>query len=691
MKIASFILLLVVSSSGFAELKTSVDTVLFSQVKIGFSRDAILRVENIGVDPLEILSISVVPDVSSAGEFVILSAPTSFFLAANEWRNLLLRFIPTVGKRRTAFLQIETSSGRKDVYLIGDVTSTQPDVHVRPAFIDFGAVPMGDTVDSSYTIYGAGIDSIDIFDLLVNNASGGIFFETYPKDDLFAFPEKIGPNDSLVIGVRFNAFSPSGIVTGSSVPLGEVSGDLKCDFRGEIGFPELSFSEDVIDIGVRRLGEVVDTFVYLQSEGNAAVELQEVIPPIIFTVPLLPSVPQFIQPSGTIKVDLRFTATTVGAITDVLGAIAKSNASGGRYRQVALRAIVLPDGLTSQADSILNISCINLRTDSLVVTVSDTGSFPITIDSIQTDNTNVRISSLLSFPLTLSGLSSRTYHLIYTPNGVSRSADSTILSYYVSGHVVFRDTVYVNFTKEALPLSASAFVSTPNDYTDSITLQAPANFDVLNIPTLEYTFSVVPGDIADIDIEKFNSMIATIGTLRGTLVHNSQDNNYHVTLSSSSIITNTDIDKLIVPIRYYVSKQTAGVLRVTASVPGSQSCLENYVDTISISSPDLCGDEHIQAALNNRLNAEFISTRLLTNDNRYKAYFQMKTPADVTLEWYTAVGELISATSFGMLSDGIYSASVNASEVSSGSLIARLISRANGKEFVVSSLYHLLK
>lgn len=691
MRIVSFILLFLISSACFAQLKTSADTILFSNVKIGFSRDAILRVENIGVDPLDILSITIQPQTASIGEFVTLSAPTTFTLAPSEWRNILLRFAPSNNNRRTALLKVETSSAIRDILLIGDVTSTQPDIRVNPDFIDFGKVPLGDTVESSYTIYGAGIDSIDIFDLLIHNDNGGIFFEAYPKNAVFEFPKKIGPNDSLAISVRFIAATPSGVVTGRSIAFGEVSGDLRCNFRGEIGFPELSFSTDLIDIGVCSLGEVIDTFVYLESSGSASVELQEVIPPTTFTILTLPSVPQLIAPATTVRVDLRFTATTVGLATDVLGAIAKSNASGGRYREVSLKAIVLPDGLTSRVDSILRIECSAMIADSLLVTVSDTGSFPLTIDSVRIDNSNVHVSNSTLFPLAFAPFSSKQLQVVYVPDGKSRSTDSAIIEYLISGHVVIRDTVRISYVRAILPLTTASITQTPLDYSDSLSLKADIKLNTLGLLAIDYVFRFFPDDIADIDIAKLNLALQTSGNVNGNIIFNEQENTYRLQLSSSVPITDNDIAGVKVPLRYYVTKQAIGDVVISSSAPGNELCFDAFNDTLTITSPDLCGDPHIRQALNNTLTASFIGMRVLTSGNNFTATYKLVTPSDVTLEWYSQLGELVSSQYLGSISNGIHSVSVSPIGLSSGSLVGRLTTVSNGIKSVVSSVYHLIK
>ncbi|HEY6171122.1 MAG TPA: hypothetical protein VIX80_02570 [Candidatus Kapabacteria bacterium] len=660
-------------------------------MKLGFSRDAFLGVENPTSTPLEIISIVIQPAVSVPGEFIIANGPTTITLAPSEGINLLLRCIPQGPNQRTAILKIQTASEIKEVFLIGNVTSTQPDVSVKPSFIDFGKVALGDTKDTSYTIYGGGIDSIDIYDLLLENDDGGIFFEAYPKDGLFAFPEKIGPNDSLVILARFIAATPSGIVNGRSTAFGKVSGELKCEFRGEIAFPELSFSTDLIDIGVRNFGEVVDTFVYLQSNGSAPVELEEIIPPNVFTLLTNPTVPQSIAPNNTIRVDLRFTATTIGLVSDVLGALAKSTASGGKYRQVALKAIVLPNGLASRVDSVLNVECIDMGTDSLSIRVSDTGSYPITIDSIRIDNPNVLLSANSTFPLALSPFSSKTIQVVYSPDGKSRTTDSAIIEYLISGHVVIRDTVRIAYVRAILPLATASITQTPLDYTDSLSLKADTKLNSLGLFAIDYVFQFFPDDIADINIAKLNSALQSSGNITGNIVFNDQDNTYRLQLLSSVPMTDNDIASVKVPLRYYVTKQAIGDVVISTTAPGNEQCFDAFLDTLTITSPDLCGDPHIRQALNNNLTASFIGMRVLTADNNYTATYKLVTPSDVTLDWYSQLGELVTTEYFGSLSNGIHSVSVSSVGLSSGSLVGRLTTVSNGMKSVVSSVYHLIK
>lgn len=691
MRLTSFILLFLVSTTCFAQVKTSRDTVLFSNVKLGFLRDAFLGLENPTAVPLEIISITIQPLTSVPGEFIVTNGITSFTLAPSEGINLLLRCIPKAPNQRTALLKIQTSSEVKEVLLIGDVTSIQPDISVNPPFIDFGKVALGDIKDTSYTIYGSGIDSIDIFDLLIENDNGGIFFEAYPKDGLFVFPEKIGPNDSLVIHVRFIAATPSGIVTGRSSAFGKVSGQLKCEFRAEIAFPELSFSTDLLDIGVRNLGEVVDTFVFLQSNGSAPVELEQVIPPNVFTLITTPSVPQFIAPNNTVRVDLRFTATTIGPVTDVLGALAKSTASGGKYRQVALKAIVLPSGLTSTVDSILKVKCINLIPDSLSITVSDTGSYPITIDSVRINNPNVKLSSNSTFPLSLAPFSSKVVQVVYMRDGKSHSSDSAIIEYLISGHVVIRDTARITYVRAGLPFAKASIVQTPLDYTDSLSLKADTKLNTLGLFEVDYVFQFFPDDIADIDIAKLNLDLQTSGSINGNIVFNDQDNTYHLQLSSSVPITDNDIEGIKVPLRYYVTKQAIGNVVISSSAPGNELCFDTFNDTLAITSPDLCGDPHIRQALNNNLTPSFIGMRVLTPDNNFTASYRLITPSDVTLNWYSQLGELVSSEYLGSIASGIHSVQLRPVGLSSGSLVGRLTTLSNGVKSVTSGVFHLIK
>lgn len=684
-------MLFLISTACFAQVKTSKDTVLFSNVKLGFSRDAFLEVENPTAAPLDIISITIQPAISLPGEFIIANGPTSITLAPNESFKLLLRCIPQAPNQRTAILKIQTSSEVKEVFLIGDVTSTQPDVSVNPPFIDFGKIALGETKDTSYTIYGSGIDSIDIYDLLIENDNGGIFFEAYPKDGLFAFPEKIGPNDSLVILARFIAATPSGIVTGRSTAFGKVSGNLECEFRGEIGYPELSFSTDLIDVGVRNLGEIVDTFVYLESSGSAAVELEQVIPPNIFTIITVPSVPQSIAPNNTLRIDLRFTATTIGIVSDVLGAFAKSTVSGGRYRQVALKAVVLPNGITSDIDSVLSIECSNMVTDSLSITVSDTSSYSITIDSIGIDNPNVKLSVNSMFPMPLAPFSSKTIQVVYTPDGKSRATDSAIIEYLIKGRVVIRDTVRITYVKAILPLATASITQTPLDYTDSLSLRADTKLNSLGLFAIDYVFQFFPDDIADINMVKFNSALQSSGNITGNIVFNGQDNTYHLQLSSSVPITDNDIAGIKVPLRYYVTKQAIGDVVISSSAPGNELCFDAFNDTLAITSPDLCGDPHIRQALNNNLTASFIGMRVLTSDNNFTATYKLVVPSEVTLDWYSQLGELVASQYLGTLSNGIHSTSVSPFGLSSGSLVGRLTTVSSGVKSIASGVFQLIK
>jgi hypothetical protein len=687
---ALIILLLLVSASAYSQLATDVDTLLFRTVKIGFSRDAVLRVENPSSNTVTIQSVSIQPLTANPGDFsVVTPTQTTFDLVPGEFRNFILRFTPKTPGKNTAMLRIETLSGITEVFLYGDISSTQPDIFVIPSFIDFGPVALGEVKDTSFLITGGGIDSINIIDLMLENDDGNIYFEAFPLNGSFSFPRKIGPFDTIAIHARFSALSPVGMKTGRCKTIGQVSGVLECGFRAEVAYPEMRFTPDTIDIGLLTIGDVKDTSVYVESIGKASVLVEDIIPPLYFQLLTTPTIPQSLEPGSSVRLDLRYRATAIGSVNDVVGALAKSTGSGGKYRQALLRGLVLPAGLVSSPDSVLRYECGKNMIDSLTVTVMDTGMFPFTVESLHIDNPNFIISSAVTLPLNLDPQESQTLTVVYTPDNTIRQRDSAIIEFKYNGFVMLRETVWVQFEMSSLPLTASRISGSPNDYTDTLNLSAGVTLDTKSIFDVEYVIRVVPTDIVDIDTNLLNTILVSSGNVAGSIHYDELLQAYRLRISSLSPLTVADITSVKVPIRYYVSKDNKGIFEMAVGVPGSEQCYAVYYDTVSFSSPQICGDPHIRQALNTTLTANFIGSQVLTSDNDFVISYELNTSAYGNLDIYSLTGIHLGSYPFSSRSQGQYDVPITRFE--SGSVVANLTTIVDGKKSAISRVYQFVK
>jgi len=188
-----------------------------------------------------------------------------------------------------------------------------------------------------------------------------------------------------------------------------------------------------------------------------------------------------------------------------------------------------------------------------------------------------------------------------------------------------------------------------------------------------------------------NGFFSSSSSLIGNITFDEALQAYRLHFSSSIPLTPADIAAVKVPLRYYVSNEDRGVIQMSVGVPGSEQCFQQFQDTVAFSSPAICGDPHIRQALNSNLTASFIGMRVLSTDNNFTATYKLVTPSDVTLDWYSQLGELVASEYLGSISNGIHTVQVSPIGLSSGSLVGRLTTVSNGRKSIVSSVYNLIK
>jgi hypothetical protein len=173
---------------------TSVD---FGSVTVGTIADSTVTLSNIGTETLSVSSLSV-----SDATYSIISPVGAFDIAAGGGtQDVVVRFSPTTETTTAANLNVASNDPDENPFVIA-LTGTgapaplnEPDISLDTASIDFGAVLVGSSAQSSVTISNIGLQTLSVSDL----TAGGAFSVISP-----ATPFDVASGASQVVTLSFD-------------------------------------------------------------------------------------------------------------------------------------------------------------------------------------------------------------------------------------------------------------------------------------------------------------------------------------------------------------------------------------------------------------------------------------------------------------------------------------------------------
>jgi hypothetical protein len=644
-----------VSSSRGQSFTVDQDSVLFFNVKIGFSRDARVIITNTSADTLRI-QCDIVPQVSLPNEFQIITPqPPVLNLLPGEFRSILLRFKPQASGVRTSLLSLAANGRFSNVLLKGIVTNIQPDILSIPDTIDFGSISLGERKDTTYLLIGAGIDSIDIIDLSVANDNGAICFEAYPLLPQDAFPKKIGEKDTILMYAAFYGLDPIGHKTGRATAFGTVSGSPTCEFHGIVAMPDMEFSVDTLDLGVLKPGEVADSVLYLKSTGLADLLIEDILQPRYYIITNPYNFPRTLKSDDSLRIDIQFSQVASGHYYDYLHSIAKATVTGSRVRSVILHAFVLPNVLSSGNDLTIFKKCTERSTDEYTISLHDTGGYEVRIDSITTSNDRFQLKDIPSSSYILPPGNSLFFKVLHQPPSTYIPIDSTIISYYFGKNIIYSDTVRVIYSQVNGDVSITIDSSQRLKYTDSLRIELSPELKGYDDVKLRLMLTLAPPDIATLDsTDIFNGLFDRYGILSEIRYSENKDTMF-IELPTEILNSNSSVS---IPIQYNVADTTEGILNAEISYPGFDGCITASSSEYALAVPQLCGDEYIRSYLRSMRTASLIGSQILDKDQpmiHLRSYQQ----AQIKIEVRSIIGGLLQTYSqaFGT---GIFSVQVPA-------------------------------
>lgn len=280
-------------------------------VMLGSSADWVLDIHNEGSTNLTIQSI-----ISDYTDFVI-SSPAVFPQIVSPGSHLLVvvTFTPSSLGALTGNLSVESNDpdeGYLVVALSGrGVLAPLPDIEVSEASHDFGDVIVGTTVEWNMIIFNWGSDSLRVYSVTA---------ETEDYDVIApAFPQKIGPNDSLAVVVTFTPSAASVLTDQLTIVSDDPDEDewtLHVDVVGTgILVPDIALTKMRHDFGEVSIGHFSDWELWVYNFGSDTLKLFNAVTDNDDFSILFPPFPQNVLPGEHIHVVVSFTPTSEGLIT----------------------------------------------------------------------------------------------------------------------------------------------------------------------------------------------------------------------------------------------------------------------------------------------------------------------------------------------------------------------------------------
>lgn len=680
---AAFFFLFSLPSLGAAQLRISTekDSVNFTKVKIGYSRDATIRVSNISLTSVDISNMTILTQNSLVNEFqIIVPQPPIYHIDSGDGRTIILRFKPSVTGIRTAALEIFTDDGVKEVELIGEGSKTQPDILMEPKFIDFGMLAPGEFKDTTILVIGGDKDSATIQWIDVANDNAAIYFDVMPSDPLVTFPFGVRSGDTVKLNARFTAFNSSGPRTGRTIMQGDVSGAIISEFRGEVGIADMVFSPQLLDLGIVPQGSSVDTVISIASIGEASVRLLRVDPPNLpYTISGVPSFPYSLPAGDSLFIKVHFDAVAPGDYEYPISAYSKNGIAAGLNRSALLKAFVIPRVLSKTSPQPFVVSCAIDSTYQRTLSISDTGNFAIPISGVTCSDPDFTANYPFNFPDTIASGSKRDIIITFKPvSGLVVTNRTCIVTVMTGSRAIVIDTIPVIVQTENARLSLTNISSTvPIPYTNTFGIVALNDLARYKLTSLKMEIAIDPSDIAEIDTQGVSIDKSIMPNAAVKITYDPALKEYIATITSSTILqSNTVIPFLHIPLRYFVAKDSSAVLRMAVHSPEKDGCLNFENDSTVVSTGNGCGDVELRKFLNN---APLISAVKITpnplSGKHISVSFASAGNISLSSELFDITGKIVLTGDQGSFGKGKNMLTIGIPDIASGQYLLHLQAR----------------
>ncbi|MEP7235354.1 MAG: hypothetical protein ABI778_08670, partial [Ignavibacteriota bacterium] len=347
-----------------------------------------------------------------------------------------------------------------------------------------------------------------------------------------------------------------------------------------------------------------------------------------------------------------------------------------------LKATVIPRVLSAKTPQPFSISC---AVDSLyqrVLTINDTGAFPIAITGVNCLDDGFTTQYTGTLPDTITPGSTRNIIVKLNKVSGSLSVDTFCVVNILAGNrVIIADTIYINVHPEA-----AAFAITRNSLgsvvanSENIGIQSISDLGRLGLTALDLELQIDPPDVAVVDTEnvKVDNSIFPDATV--TAGFDQLTGKYFARIVSSTFLpSSASASFLQVPIKYFVAKDSSAELLVRLRSPEKDGCV-NFADAgITIVSTQNCGDPEIRNLLGNRpLISDVSVSPNPVFGNHAIASFTSAEKLSLSAEVTDIYGRMILRTPYSEFEKGSNTLALELPIYVSGAYSVRLTGRTSG-------------
>ncbi len=378
-------------------------SVNFGQVAVGKQATQVVSMSNTGNTILNITQVKL-----SNAQFSVLGVPTPMALAVGQTGTFIVAVNPTSAGTLTGTLTAQGDGGSSpvSVSLSAMAVSSQPQLSLSPANINFGSVSTGLRATSNLVLTNSGATNLTISLLTLIGADFTINGITTPTT--------IPAGQSTEVVVTFSP-TAAGSATGS---LTITSNDptnptLTVPLNGSgtaAATGQLSTNPASLNFGNVATGSSTEKQLVITNAGNAAVKISSVTA-VGAGLTINGAATPTLSPSERMILTASFApnaaSNTTGSITIV------SNA-GNSPLTIPVSGIGVQAGLTISPASYDFGSVVDGQTKSQTITVTNTGTAALTLAELSANGNAYSVSGLVT-PATLAAGSSTSFTVLFEP------------------------------------------------------------------------------------------------------------------------------------------------------------------------------------------------------------------------------------------------------------------------------------
>ena len=376
----------------------STTNLTFPSTNVGVAATASFTLTNLGTGPVNFTSTALAG--TNAGDFSVSQNTCNTALYPTGACTVFVAFTPAAAGIRTATVTVADGSGSHVVQLTGTAQAVTKTLSFYPGTTTFGSVTVGNSTNSSFSVYNLGTATATISSYSVGGTNASDF--TVYQNGCPMAPATLLPGGSCGIAVNFAPSAP-GIRTATVTLTDDAAGSpqvVTLVGYGQAAVQTLSFSAATLDLGVQPIGYTSGVYSVLVTNNGVA--------PVSITATAITGAnavdfaitqngcPRSLTPATSCYVSVSFTPSAAGArsamlqFTDSAPDSPHAVALSGLGEAVVQTISVAPQTLVFPAQSL------NTGSQAVFSIATNTGDAPVTFSGasiIGTDASDFAITA----------------------------------------------------------------------------------------------------------------------------------------------------------------------------------------------------------------------------------------------------------------------------------------------------------